>query len=129
MTTLYLILAGLAGLLNHYYVRFKQGRTNSTFKEYMLGDWGSTLSSLSANLTSSVGMSLTLPDPLQGKLLIGALYAAYAAGYAYDSMLNKDPNPAVPQSPTEITHGTINEVTQEVERKSVQDLLRDDRTL
>ena len=96
MTLAYLILANLFGLYSHYYNRWRQGRTGSTFKEYVLGDWFSTLNSVLVSAMSSVGIYVALPDVLGEKLLIGAIYAAYMSGFMFDSVLNKDTNPTIP---------------------------------
>ncbi len=131
MTAIYLVLAGLAGLINHYYVRWKQGRTTSSFKEYLLGEWGGTLSSLSANIMSSVGMYMALPDDIGGKLLIGAVYASYAAGYTFDSMLNKDANPSLPPvaKPKKTYEEIAKEVKDEIDNKSLKSVLDDDAAM
>lgn len=135
MIEAYLILSGLIGLISHYYVRFKQGRTASTFKEYMLSDWPSTLQSFSANIASSTGIYLSLPDEVGGKMLVGAIYASYMAGYVADSMLNRDANLNLPQSNTPIPASSNNqkniekEVKNEIAKKDIKSILSDDAGL
>lgn len=129
MTLTYLIIASLMGLFSHYYVRWQQGRTDSTFKEYMLGEWAGTLQSLIANIMSSVGAYLALPDDVGGKLLLGAIYAAYMAGYMFDSALNRDPKPSVPAKPKDEHEEMYNDIKAAVQKKSLADVLADDANL
>jgi hypothetical protein len=100
MTLAYLILANILGLYSHYFNRWRQGRTGSTFVEYMICDWPSTLNSVIVSVMSSVGIFMSLPDDLNNKLLIGAIYAAYMSGFMFDSVLNKDTKPTLLTLPT-----------------------------
>lgn len=129
MTLLYMIAAGLAGLFCHYYNRWTQGRTHSTFKEYLFGEWLATVQSLMANIMAVMGMYAALPEDIGGKLLIGAIYAAYMTGYAADSVLNKDPKPTTPAPAKDEHEDAFNDVKSTLQTKSLKDILADDADL
>ena len=118
MEQFYLILSGLFGLFSHYYNRWKQGRTDISFKDYMIGDWAYTIQSLSANVFGSISIYLALPETLDSKLLLGAMYTAYASGFALDSVLNREP------SPNKIVKKEVSD-----EKKKLYDILDDDANL
>ena len=101
------ILFGFLGLFGHWLTRYKQARTTSSFKEYMLGDWVSSVQSVLAVLASSISIAASMPSTGMG------IVAAYTAGYMFDSTLNRDVKYQIP-----------NQV-----QKSVQDILDDDATL
>jgi hypothetical protein len=87
MTLLALIGSGLAGILAHWYVAFLQGRTSSTFKDYLLLNKAETVRSVLANLAAAATLYQITPE-----LTIGACVTAYLAGYTLDSKLNSDAN-------------------------------------
>jgi hypothetical protein len=129
MAATLLILAGFLGLISHYIVRWKQGRTGSSFKDYMLKDWLSSVQSIIANIASSIGIFISLPDDVGGKLLLGAAYAAYMAGYVFDSGMNKDANPTLQGNiPVPVqANKTIQDIAREDSNKSINDLLDSDK--
>jgi hypothetical protein len=87
MTLLALIHCGLAGILAHWYVTYAQGRTSSTFKDYLLLNKLETIRSVLANLAATATLYQITPE-----LTIGACVTAYLAGYKLDSVLNSDAN-------------------------------------
>jgi hypothetical protein len=98
MTLLFFILiAQFLGILGHWATRWIQGRTTSTFKEYMLGMKAQTLESVFASLTSAFTIYASVPEGLTGKPLILVLVGAYTSGYAFDSKLNRDKGDWVPE--------------------------------
>ena len=94
---LIIILAGVIGLLSHYLVRWKQGRTTSSLSEYLFQEWGSTLLSLITNIMACITIFKALPIDPSIIDIVEAVYAAYMSGYMFDSALNTDPNPSVPE--------------------------------
>ena len=68
---------------------------------------------------------MALPDPIGGKLLLGAIYAAYTTGYMLDSAFNKDPNPVE----THHVQRSIKELVNKDELKKANDILHADRDL
>jgi hypothetical protein len=91
MTDLYLIFgAGLLGVLGHWVTRWSQGRTQSTFIEYLSAYRANTLSSVFANLFSSATIYSATPEDIGGRALALVVLGAYAAGYTLDSKINKD---------------------------------------
>ena len=101
------ILFGFLGLFGHWLTRYKQARTKSSFKEYMLGDWTSSVQSVLAILASSISIAASMSGTPM------SIIAAYTAGYMFDSTLNRDVKYKIPA---------------EVE-KSVQTILDDDAAL
>jgi hypothetical protein len=87
---LFILIAQFLGIFGHWLTRWTQGRTTSTFKEYMLGMKAQTLESLLASLASAFTIYMTLPEGLTGRPLIVALLGAYMAGYTFDSKFNRD---------------------------------------
>ena len=114
MNLAYLILAAIFGQYSHYYVRWKQGRTTSGFKEYMMQEWPGTIQSLGASIMACIGVYIALPEDIETKALLGIIYGAYMSAYTFDSALNRDPNPSVPVKNND---------------KSLNDILRADRDL
>ena len=110
MTLVYLILAQLAGLFVHYVNEWKKGKTDCSFKDYIIGEWPATLSSVITATMTSMGGYLALDGDLVGKALMGAIYAAFLTGYAADSLLNKAPD-------------------KKYDKTNINDMLRDDRAL
>lgn len=123
-----ILVAGLLGVIGHWYTRWAQGRTDTPFKDYLLVNKASTLSSVFANVSSSMGIYTALPDDAAAKMIVIAVYAAYTAGYALDSTLNRDPQgsqPAAQPAPKK----TLQEIKHENAEKPLQDLLDRDSTL
>ena len=85
MKLILLILGVAAGIFCHYAARWKQGRTKSTFKEYMLGEWVGTLHSVLWSISIVTSTYLATPD-ISGNLLIAAVYGAFMTGYTFDSL-------------------------------------------
>jgi hypothetical protein len=98
---LFILIAQFLGILGHWATRWIQGRTTSTFIEYMLGMKAQTLESVFASLTSAFTIYASIPENLIGKPLILVLIGAYTAGYAFDSKLNRDIGDWVPESARE----------------------------
>jgi len=88
---LYLIFgAGLLGVLGHWVTRWSQGRTQSTFLDYLMTNKAHTISSFFANIMSSGVIYSSTPEDLTGRPLMLVIIGAYSAGYMLDSTLNKD---------------------------------------
>jgi hypothetical protein len=121
--------AGLLGLFGHWLTRYKQSRTTSSFKEYMLNDWTSTVQSVMANISSSMGIAMAMPDDIGGKLLVITLFTSYTAGYMFDSTLNRDKKATVDEVPAIKTQRPIKDVIKNDKDKSINDILSDDGSL
>lgn len=88
---LYLIFgAGLLGVLGHWITRWSQGRTQSTFLDYLVINKAHTISSVFANIMSSGVIYSSTPEDVAGRALTLIVIGAYSAGYMLDSKLNKD---------------------------------------
>src|SRR5574343_1947161 len=131
-----ILIAGLLGVIGHWYTRWAQGRTDTPFKDYLLVNKASTLSSVFANVSSSMGIYTALPDDAAAKMIVIAVYAAYTAGYALDSTLNRDPQGSQPAQPSPATaheaptpKKTLQEIKHENAEKPLQDLLDRDSAL
>jgi hypothetical protein len=119
---LYLIFgAGLVGVLGHWVTRWSQGRTQSTFLDYLITNKSHTISSLFANIMSSGVIYSSTPEDIAGRSLTLVVIGAYSAGYMLDSTLNKD------QSSIEIIVAEkLKEIRLEGQHdESVDDILRD----
>ncbi len=125
MNLLYLILAAIFGQYSHYYVRWKQGRTTSNFKEYMLQEWPGTIQSLGASVMACIGVYIALPETIETKALLGIIYGAYMSAYTFDSALNRDPNPSTPIE----KHVENITAPKPGVQKNINDILSDDRAL
>ena len=116
-------IAGLLGLFGHWLTRYKQSRTYCTFKEYMLGDWVSSVQSVLANISSSMGIAMSMPDDIHGKALVFVIFSAYTAGYMFDSTLNRE------KKPEDDKKEPIKEAIKNDNRKHIDDVLADDSSL
>jgi hypothetical protein len=91
MTSLYLIFgSGLFGVIGHWVTRWSQGRTQSSFWEYLVAYKARTLSSVFANIASSGLIYASTLEDISGRALVLVVIGAYTAGYTLDSTLNKD---------------------------------------
>lgn len=87
---LFIVIAGLFGVFGHWYTRFLQGRTESSFWHYLSTNRADTISSLMGNLSASFTIYTQTGDDIHGKALALVLMGAYMAGYTLDSKLNSD---------------------------------------
>lgn len=91
MTSYFLVLGcGLLGALGHWVTRWSQGRTESSFPEYLLYHKSSTVSALFSILASTAVIYQTLPTEASGRDLLMSLLGAYSSGYMLDSTVNRD---------------------------------------
>lgn len=90
-----IILAGAFGILGRWLNLWKQKRTTSTFKEYLMENFAATMQSGLANLVSSSVMVSSLPSPAPMSLVLSVAWGAFGVGYGLDSKLNKDANPSI----------------------------------
>lgn len=137
MIFILMLLAQFAGIFGHWLNRWKQGRTSSTFMEYMTGNRFETLQSVMASLASVLTIWSTNPNLHYDQSLGFILVGLYTAGFAFDSKFNRDPNPSIPVN----DEGTV-QVTEQVggkklvyatkepkrENKSLKSKLDDDGT-
>ena len=98
---LFILIAQFLGILGHWATRWAQGRTTSTFKDYLFGMKAQTLESVLVSITSAFTIYASIPENLTGKPLILILIGAYMAGYALDSKLNRDVGAWVPEGTRE----------------------------
>ena len=97
MQHLYIIIAIAGfGLFSHWANRWQQGRTGSGFIDYMKGNWGFSLGSVSSVLMACGGIYKLIPAGADQDTLIFAYFSALGAGYMCDSIINRDPTPSVP---------------------------------
>jgi hypothetical protein len=94
---LFILISQFLGIFGHWLTRWAQGRTTSSFKDYMLGMKAQTLESILASITSAFAIYASIPEGLTGKPLVLVLIGAYMAGYAFDSKLNRDKGDWVPE--------------------------------
>lgn len=133
MLSLYLIFGvGLFGVLGHWVTRWSQGRTQSTFFEYLMAYKANTLSSVFANLASSGIIYASTAEDISGRALVLILIGAYTAGYTLDSKINKDkpnePNDNKKMSKEEFEQWE-KQGARSTERKSLADILEEDDAL
>ena len=95
-TLIFIVLSGFLGVFGHWLTRYSQGRTASTFKEYIMGEWAASVQSLLANFVSSISLTQTLPDHPTLQLTCAVAYGAFMAGWGLDSGLNRDDKISVP---------------------------------
>jgi hypothetical protein len=98
---LFIIIAQFLGITGHWATRWAQGRTTSTFIQYLIGMKAQTIESVLASLVSAFTIFASLPENITGKPLIMVLIAAYTAGYTLDSKLNRDIGDWVPEESRE----------------------------
>jgi len=98
---LFIVFAQLLGIIGHWATRWAQGRTTSTFLEYILGMKAKTLESVLASITSAFTIYASIPENLTGKPFVLVLIAAYMAGYTFDSKFNRDIGAWVPEESRE----------------------------
>lgn len=90
MSYLLILAAGFLGVLGHWVTRWAQGRTTSSFFEYLQAYKARTLSSGFATLASASAIYLSMPV---GSSLMTFLLMSYCASYTMDSKVNKDKDP------------------------------------
>lgn len=113
----YLIFAAYAlGIFGHYLTRWSQGRTSSTFPEYMGEHVWHSLASVFSGFSVALGLVHTFPHDWT------TVELAFTTAYSLDSMLNRDAGAAtVEQRPA-----IFKKVPNESSDKSLQDRLTDD---
>jgi hypothetical protein len=125
MMSLYLIFGvGLFGVLGHWVTRWSQGRTQSTFFEYLMTYKANTLSSVFANLAASGIIYASTPEDISGRALVLVVIGAYTAGYTLDSKINKDKSAS--ERPMQ---ERLEEVQRENAKTSLADVLAEDDLL
>jgi hypothetical protein len=125
MTSLYLIFGtGLIGVLGHWVTRWSQGRTQSTFWEYLVAYKAHTISSVFANIASSGLIYASTPEDIGGRALVLVAIGAYTAGYTLDSTLNKDKSTA-----DRLMQERVKELQRENAKPSLADILDEDDAL
>lgn len=82
--------AGLLGILGHWWVRWAQGRTESTFMEYLMTNKASTIASIFSVLGSCSVVFSALPEDFTAKSLLLSVVGSFQSGYTLDSMVNRD---------------------------------------
>lgn len=86
MDFLIYLLSGFIGLYFHWYIRYVQYRTDSTFGEYMMSYKQRTLASCMSIFASSALIFANAPIELS----LQTILFSFASGYTLDSMTNKD---------------------------------------
>jgi len=84
--TLYLI-AGLLGILGHWWIRWSQDRTSNTFFGYLVDNKKYTVGAVFSifGATSTLYTAINPPE-----LSMELLLLSYLSGYKLDSMVNRD---------------------------------------
>ena len=80
------IFTGFVGLYFHWYIRYVQYRTDSTFIEYMMTYKQRSIASCMSVFASSALIFANAPVDLS----MQSLLFSFASGYTLDSMTNKD---------------------------------------
>lgn len=87
---------GFFGLCCHWFKkRFKDKTTLCSLKEYLMGDIGSTVSSVTTIILAEIPLSLGQSGSFIG---LTELIGAITAGYALDSGLNRAPDKLLMES-------------------------------
>ena len=121
MTFIYILLAGLLGVVGHWLTRWTAGRTQSSFWDYLMLYKGRTISSIFSIIGSSALIYQSAPDDVAGKALFSLVISAYATGYMLDSTVNKDKLPPVTKE--------VKDKVNEDKSKSLRDILDYDARL
>lgn len=80
------IACGFLGVIAHWFNRYAQGRTENSFKDYLLVYRTRTISSLVSVFASSAALyQFVLPE-----MSLATLLSAFTAGYTIDSVVNKE---------------------------------------
>lgn len=123
MTIFFLILgAGLLGIVGHWLTRYTQGRTESTFMEYMKQYKANSISSIFSVIASNSTIYASLPEDIHGKPLMMVILGSYTAAYMLDSTVNKDARP--------LFEPVIVKALRKADaKKSLNDIVSDDASL
>jgi hypothetical protein len=120
-----ILAAGFSGLAAHWYNRYAQGRTTSSFVEYLKANSKHTISSILSILATEIGMFSAAPV----ELTLSALFTAFTYGYTLDSIMNregqKQPVDAVEETPTPEAQPTI--AHRHKPKKSLQEIIDETR--
>lgn len=117
-----LVIAGLLGVVAHWYNRYAQGRTQSTFVEYLKCYKANTVSSLISNFAATSATFAASPPELSLQVVL----LAFTSGYAIDSVMNKDKRP---ETISVETKETIKKVIKDDQASSIDSILDDDSKL
>ena len=84
-------LAGLVGMLAHFWKKLVRNQTADGLKDYILGNPGYTIRAMAATAGAVAGLwEVTDPTALVGvTALITVISGAFTTGWTFDSMLNK----------------------------------------
>lgn len=107
------VTAGWIGIWAHWLNRWREGRTENDFPDYMKGHKWHTI----ASMASSAGSAFTLYYLAPPDLTMQLLYGQFWAGYGLDSVVNKD----TPKDPSE---GRSKDET-----KSIEDLITESNSI
>jgi len=121
MAFIMVVLAGFLGILAHWFNRWVDGRSESTFFEYISAYKKRTISSAISVFASSAAAYEVMPPDLT----LMAFLSSFSAGYMLDSVINKDK----PVATKVIATDKVAEVKNAQDAKSLDDVLRDDRAL
>ncbi len=116
----------LLGIAGHWVTRWVQGRTQLTFKEYLILEKGRTMSSVFSVISSAFVIYAGIPDDLPFKSLLLVLGGAYSSAYMLDSNINKE-GAKEQQEGAPIT--SIKQKIKDDKDKNLDDLLNDDKLL
>ena len=125
MTFAAYLASGLIGLIFHWYIRYSQGRTNSTFFEYLMVYKSRTIASFMSIFASAAGIFAGSPPDLTMQTLL----LAFSAGYMLDSMANKDVPVSVPVIVVDKEATTIKAQVKKDEDKSLTDIIDESNSL
>lgn len=114
--------AGLLGVIGNWATRYSQGRTDSTFMEYLMHRKATTVSSLFSILASSSLIYQSMPPTAHGRELLVFLLGAYSTGYMLDRTVNRD-------KPIETLPANTQEIADADKHKALDDILGDDDAL
>lgn len=132
MTFFYILIAGLLGVVGHWLTRFTQGRTESTFWQYLNTHKANSISSILSVVTSSSVIFTSLPEDIHGKALMMVILGSYTSAYMLDSTVNKDKAPETAPEAVLINRkveATVQDIKAVDSKKTLDDILKDDEAL
>ncbi|MFA5920140.1 MAG: hypothetical protein WC856_02465 [Methylococcaceae bacterium] len=132
MTFLYILIAGLLGVLGHWWTRYAQGRTEESFFKYLSDYKANTIASLFSILTSSSVVFASAPVDIGGRDLFLLLIGVYGTGYMLDSKLNKGTAPTIVPEAVLINRKiekTVEDIKAVDNNKTLDDIMKDDKSL
>lgn len=118
------------GIVGHWWNRWAQGRTESTFMQYLKEYKAGTVNSFFSILVSSSTVFANIPEGISSKNLLLTILGAFCSAYMLDSLTNKSTVPTLPPELVKLKR-EVKTATEDLneDKKSLNDIVRNTNEL